>query len=585
LADVVKFVLELTDKVTPAGKKVQQTLTSLRGGTSKFAASTKSAGVGAKALTSGAMSMAKGVIAANAAMKAFNLGVAGAGMIADGVAFQQSSRRALETMLGSKDAADKAYGKILSMSSFLRTGAKETVAGVQDIMSAGFKFEAAMKIFQGASDLKRFKPDMEIGSIVKNFGQIKALGRATFDELKEIGIGSGLGMEGIVKQLAALRKTDTKTVMSDLSKGMIGADQAITAVLKAITAKTGKALGGFTKESSKDFGTIMESFKNLPEAYTLRMKTDNNGFMKFLDQILTVLDPESPTGQKILGYLDTLGTKFSKMFEDVSIDDVIYVFDTIGTVVGGVVDALSAFWTNAKSGFEAMTKNMGKFGGTSITLTGVMKGLGKVMGFLGTMAGYTIGTLVLVADGVAQFFMSVAKAFDPKEWEKMWFKLTDWWDGVGEWFDGLVDKALDWGTNIVDGLWNGIKNTWKGFIEKVKGLVNLLPDVVKKTLGIASPSKVFMDLGKHTMSGFEKGVNDNAGGVQAAVNTAVAAPSMGAMAASRTANVSPNIAVTVNVYAKTNAPAGDIADEAATRFENVLSSVVERLAREFGTAA
>ena len=72
-------------------------------------------------------------------------------------------------------------------------------------------------------------------------------------------------------------------------------------------------------------------------------------------------------------------------------------------------------------------------------------------------------------------------------------------------------RWLDIGTHIVDGLWNGIKSGWTALINKVKGLVDLLPKAVKTILGIHSPSKVFAEIGLNVCQGLANGITENAG--------------------------------------------------------------------------
>lgn len=80
---------------------------------------------------------------------------------------------------------------------------------------------------------------------------------------------------------------------------------------------------------------------------------------------------------------------------------------------------------------------------------------------------------------------------------------------VGVW-DGSMDEWGHIGENIVDGLWNGIKSGWTALINKVKGLVDLLPKAVKTILGIHSPSKVFAEIGLNICRGLAEGLTTNA---------------------------------------------------------------------------
>lgn len=81
---------------------------------------------------------------------------------------------------------------------------------------------------------------------------------------------------------------------------------------------------------------------------------------------------------------------------------------------------------------------------------------------------------------------------------------------LGVW-DGSMDEWGNIGVNIVSGLWNGIKSGWAALINKVKGLVDLLPKAVKTILGIHSPSKVFAEIGLNVCQGLANGITENAG--------------------------------------------------------------------------
>lgn len=72
--------------------------------------------------------------------------------------------------------------------------------------------------------------------------------------------------------------------------------------------------------------------------------------------------------------------------------------------------------------------------------------------------------------------------------------------------------------DIVDGIKNGLKAKWDALVEYFKGLAEKLPKGVKKVLGIASPSKVFAEIGYYTTAGFAQGIESNYKAVQSAVN-------------------------------------------------------------------
>lgn len=71
---------------------------------------------------------------------------------------------------------------------------------------------------------------------------------------------------------------------------------------------------------------------------------------------------------------------------------------------------------------------------------------------------------------------------------------------------GIASKVMSIGSDIVSGVWNGIKNAASWFINQVKGFFSGIVDGVKDALGIGSPSKVFRDeIGKWLPPGVAQG--------------------------------------------------------------------------------
>lgn len=74
-------------------------------------------------------------------------------------------------------------------------------------------------------------------------------------------------------------------------------------------------------------------------------------------------------------------------------------------------------------------------------------------------------------------------------------------------FADSVPKIVDVGKNIVRGLWDGITAMGTWIKDKVGGFFGGIIDGVKGVFGIASPSKVFAQIGRFTGEGFINGVN------------------------------------------------------------------------------
>lgn len=76
-------------------------------------------------------------------------------------------------------------------------------------------------------------------------------------------------------------------------------------------------------------------------------------------------------------------------------------------------------------------------------------------------------------------------------------------------FTSLPSKMAEIGTNIVQGIWNGINNAKDWILDKIKGFGDAVLDGLKSFFGIASPSKLMRDqvgvfLAQGIGAGFEK---------------------------------------------------------------------------------
>lgn len=84
----------------------------------------------------------------------------------------------------------------------------------------------------------------------------------------------------------------------------------------------------------------------------------------------------------------------------------------------------------------------------------------------------------------------------------------------------LPGRVVSVGSNIIQGLVNGITSGAQSVIDAIGGVVNDAISWAKELLGIASPSKVFKEIGDFTMQGMEEGINGGLKGVLRTVKNA-----------------------------------------------------------------
>lgn len=96
---------------------------------------------------------------------------------------------------------------------------------------------------------------------------------------------------------------------------------------------------------------------------------------------------------------------------------------------------------------------------------------------------------------------------------KIWETVKNIFIGYWSFFFNLYKKFFEFGSNIVTGLWNGIKQKLAPLYDFVKGIGKKIADTFKFILGIQSPSKVFMEFGTNITEGTKKGIEKGQSGV------------------------------------------------------------------------
>jgi len=142
---------------------------------------------------------------------------------------------------------------------------------------------------------------------------------------------------------------------------------------------------------------------------------------------------------------------------------------------------------------------------------------------------------------------------------KYWDKIRDFFVGLWpkvkaifwkalEFYLWLPKKFLSIGSDIVMGLWNGIKGKAQALFDYVKEIAKKIAGAFKSVLGIASPSKVFMDYGVNITEGAKKGIEKGSpslinasSGMGKSVAPNSAKPSGGAGGSGMTVNFAPVI--------------------------------------------
>lgn len=109
-------------------------------------------------------------------------------------------------------------------------------------------------------------------------------------------------------------------------------------------------------------------------------------------------------------------------------------------------------------------------------------------------------------DGIVAWFTNI------------WNSVKDTFKAVVDWVKNLAPMMYQAGVDMIMGLWEGIKAMAHKPVEAVSEMADSIKGKFKNLLGIQSPSKVFMEFGKHISGGTSQGVFKGLDGVRQATS-------------------------------------------------------------------
>jgi hypothetical protein len=226
---------------------------------------------------------------------------------------------------------------------------------------------------------------------------------------------------------------------------------------------------------------------------------------------------------RFLDKLDTLGELFDATSSSGKAMRVV-----ADDLFGGLIDGATGVIPKVRSAFIQFQILILKaliaikpYGSTIVTVfktfaiaIGVVIGVIAVLGAIGMAIFWG---LVAVLWGTVKVFTAAATAVGQF--------ASSIWDTVVAAVEKLKGMSLsDIGKALLDGLIAGILGAGPALIKSLTGVVDGAIGAAKKALGIASPSKVFAEIGANTAEGMTGGVEDNAGEVEGALEKMVAPP-------------------------------------------------------------
>jgi len=318
---------------------------------------------------------------------------------------------------------------------------------------------------------------------------------------------AALGQGGAGEFLETLR--ESKRAAGDLASEVNGK-------LGGIVAKKMLGLDQQSKKLGKNFSELFSGLNIDPVLEGLRVLVD-------------LFDKNTAAGE-------TMKFLFDSVFQPL-IDQATNAAYVVEAFALGFLISLTKLYIAIKPAIKAVKEFFG-FEDTSLSdVLDAAKTAGEVaayvfVGFVAALAavGVVIGVVVAAVVGiqVAIYAMVAAVAVAAVAIGVTFYNaFTALWAYLSE----LPAKMLQFGTDLIMGLVNGIKGSAGAVIGAITGAVGGAISSAKRLLGIASPSKVFAEIGGFTAEGFAGGVDDGASAAQDAMAAMVEPPAAGGFSA------------------------------------------------------
>jgi hypothetical protein len=178
------------------------------------------------------------------------------------------------------------------------------------LLQGGFSGEEVPVLIQAIGDMAAAGQGEKADNIVLAIKQIRAKGRLQAEELVSQLADAGLNIGTVYEKIGKLMKTDAKGAMKAISKGEVGANLGIYAIVDTIRETFSKdgLIGKTAKDMADDSVALLGLLKDRPRRLLEELE-GNKGittFEGFLKNLLKATDPDGPTGKRIVTRLNDI---------------------------------------------------------------------------------------------------------------------------------------------------------------------------------------------------------------------------------------------------------------------------------------
>lgn len=513
-----KTVATALDKVTQSSEKAtekfaaaEKAMTKGRDSLGRFTKGAGSATQGINGLSAGTMKLGSfdsaigniGGGIASIAKYAAAAGVALGGMFTlfsvglfKAQAFKETTMTSLKLILKDGKAAADVWADSVYLAAKTPLDTQQVINSMRKLLALGMNKDEARFSFQALGDVASLSesPGQALDMMTLALGQIKAAGKLNMQDLKQItnwSAAAGVGLSQVYETIAQQMGKTTADIPKMMEQGLISGEAGVFAILKTFQDKvSGGAAGSVMLAQGATLNGLFSSLSSKPFEFFAAID-DSQGIKNIksaLANIVEVFDPSTKAGQKLVALIADLT---DEMFSFLNAFAGGGGQDAFADWLTSAVDGVRAFIVEVKTGFVAgmdiFRQMTGESSDGATDFVTVMREVGMVVGVVVTALGFLAGMLRQAYDGWDILLNKFDWGYIP----------TQMWEAV---------KGL--GSSIIDGIVEGITGAASRALGAITGVAN---DVVAAAAGIFqihSPSKVFEDIGRNTIAGFNVGVEN-----------------------------------------------------------------------------
>lgn len=433
----------------------------------------------------------------------------------------------------------------------------------------------------GLADAKR-SADLHGQAVAAMTPELDGL-RSTFaDVTKATGLQSDQLEELAAKLAAAKTPADrmagalADAALQEAALGKGGADKFIAKIQESKGAVTGLAnstrlaLGGVVAQQLRGIDAQSATFKR--NISSLFGGLNIEPVLAGLERLGALFDQNTAAGQTIKFLFESV---FQPLIDQADKASIVIESFALGFLIGltrlyialkPVVKAIAEFFgfndpTTANT--LDMVKTAGEFVASAfVVFIGILGALGAALAAVVVVMNLPLIALTALSVGVYKAGNAILDGF------------ISAWNAVRDFLTGF--SLVEVGINIIKGLADGLLNAGPAVLKAITGVVSDAIGAAKHLLGIASPSKVFAEIGGYTGEGFAGGVDDSAPEAQAAMANMVDPAPAAAKAGGASAAVGANSSSAPTVHIENLYLAGEKASDAEAQS---LSEALTRLIR------